>query len=210
MNKLNIKNNRLSSTAGQVQMAALLLLAVLFTSVSTRAQSKSVTIKLPTTDNTSDFKITDNAATPATLFKLSGDGSLLSKGTYVSGTTAPSLGAGTRMWWYPKKGAFRVGYAGSNVGNYSFASGYNTTASGTASTAMGESTTASGNYSTAMGSTVSTNSHSGSFIIGDNSTTATTHSTAANQMMMRFAGGYVFYTDAGATKGAILAANQSS
>ncbi len=119
--------------------------------MSTRAQSKSVTIKLPTADSTSNFSVTDNAASPATLFKLSGDGSLLSKGTYVSGTTAPSLGAGTRMWWYPKKGAFRVGYAGSNVGDYSFASGYNTTASG--------------KYSTAMGSYVSTHSNSGSFII---------------------------------------------
>ena len=79
-------------------------------------------------------------------------------------------------------------------GNYSTAMGYYTTASGNNSTAMGGGTTASGDFSTAMGNTVSTNSFSGSFIIGDNSTTRIMTSSLSNQMMMRFTGGYLFYT----------------
>ena len=96
---------------------------------------------------------------------------------------------------------------------YSFSSGVNTISSGTASTAMGssatasgdfstaigESTTASGLYSTAMGNYTSTSGLAGSFILGDNSTNAATASTAANQFMSRFNGGYVFYTDAALT-----------
>ena len=107
-----------------------------------------------------------------------------------------------------------------NVGAYSFASGANTKASGTISTAMGARTIASGNSSTAMGnSTVAsgnistamgarttasgdystamgiynTAAHNGSFIIGDAS--AWDYTTTANdQAMMHFQGGYVFYT----------------
>ena len=230
-----------NETKKTMQILATLFFAALFTTVSVKAQS--TTLKLPTTDDTSDFSITDNAGTPVTLFKLSADGTLLSNGTFVSSTTAPSLGTGTRLWWYPKKAAFRAGHAttewdGLNVGDYSFATGDRTTASGGYSTAMGLSSTASGinsvvigrnstasgNYSraigyfivasgensTAMGNKVSTNSKSGSFIIGDFSTSTVTNSTATNQMMMRFAGGYVLYTNSGLTTGAQLAAGANS
>lgn len=107
-----------------------------------------------------------------------------------------------------------------NVGSYSFASGANTKASGSASTAMGNMTiasginstamgnltvasgigstamgartTASGSYSTAMG-IYNTAAHAGSFIIGDVS--GWDFSTTANdQAMMHFQGGYLFYT----------------
>ena len=77
---------------------------------------------------------------------------------------------------------------------YSTAMGRLTTASGIYSTALGSNTTASGDNSTAMGNFVSTNGHIGAFIIGDNSTTTVTNSTADNQMMMRFAGGYSLLT----------------
>jgi hypothetical protein len=69
----------------------------------------------------------------------------------------PSSGQGTRMMWYPQKGAFRVGFVLSNnwdkdsIGRFSFASGQNNKAKGTASTSMGLGTTASGNNSTSMG-----------------------------------------------------------
>ena len=69
----------------------------------------------------------------------------------------PASGAGTRMMWYPDKGAFRAGRVLDNnwdkdeIGNYSVAMGYNTKASGSSSTAMGNETTASQNGSTAMG-----------------------------------------------------------
>ncbi|MCO5252178.1 MAG: tail fiber domain-containing protein [Candidatus Kapabacteria bacterium] len=69
----------------------------------------------------------------------------------------PVSGTGTRMMWYPDKGAFRVGHVtGTNwnkdsIGIYSVALGYDTKAKGYYSTAMGLETTASGDVSTAMG-----------------------------------------------------------
>jgi hypothetical protein len=75
----------------------------------------------------------------------------------------PISGAGSRMMWYPAKGAFRTGgvaitggsdateWNKDNIGFYSFASGFNTKAKGTFSTSMGQGTTASGIWSTSMG-----------------------------------------------------------
>jgi len=69
----------------------------------------------------------------------------------------PVQGPGTRMMWYPQKGAFRVGnvdgahWDKDSIGNYSFASGYKTKARGIASTAMGENSTALGRGSVAFG-----------------------------------------------------------
>jgi hypothetical protein len=125
-----------------------------------------------------------------------------------------------KMIWYGSKGAFRAGgiriyenqytyWDNANVGRYSFASGEGTKAGGEHSTAMGfgtqanaESATAFGSwtfanadYSTAMGSSVIAN-HRGSFVIGDDSNClgCTHNTTAINQMMMHFAGGYILYT----------------
>ena len=125
-----------------------------------------------------------------------------------------------KMIWYGSKGAFRAGaisieanhythWDNANVGEYSFATGAMTKASGIYSTAMGfgaqasgESSTAfgywtaaSGDRSTAMGSSVRAD-HKGSFIIGDDSNClgCTYNTTAVNQMMMHFAGGYILYT----------------
>lgn len=90
----------------------------------------------------------------------------------ASTSFGPSVsGAGTRLLWYPQKGAFRVGsvdglhWNKDSIGINSFASGYNskalnetstamgafTTASGAGSMSMGYATTASGGHSTAMG-----------------------------------------------------------
>ena len=126
----------------------------------------------------------------------------------------------SKMIWYASKGAFRAGgisnnantygnWDRANVGWYSFASGqgtkangdystamgFNTEASGLTSTAFGSNTTASGDLSTAMGSSVKA-AHIGSFIIGDVSSSLGTYysTTANNQMMMHFAGGYILYT----------------
>lgn len=125
-----------------------------------------------------------------------------------------------KLIWYGNKGAFRVGgisndefnYArwdDANVGYYSFASGaitqasgenstamgFGTVANGLNSTAFGSWTTASADNSTAMGASVRAD-HRGSFIIGDDSNClgCTYNTTANNQMMMHFAGGYLLYT----------------
>ena len=82
---------------------------------------------------------------------------LLLTGTYNASATVPSLGAGTRLMFYPGKAAFRAGNVNSTqwddafVGLYSVAMGYNTIANGAESTAMGVGNTASGAQSTAMG-----------------------------------------------------------
>ncbi|MBE9465486.1 tail fiber domain-containing protein [Dyadobacter subterraneus] len=126
----------------------------------------------------------------------------------------------SKMIWYGSKGAFRAGavsndefyythWDNANVGRYSFASGamtkanaiystamgFGTQASGESSTAFGFFTTAGEDRSTAMGSSVRAD-HRGSFIIGDDSNClgCTYNTTANNQMMMHFAGGYVLYT----------------
>lgn len=141
-------------------------------------------------------------------------------GADTVGSQSPNPKNYSKMIWYGSKGAFRAGavspspnqYAywdNANVGRFSFASGEGTKAGGEHSTAMGfgtqanaESATAFGawtfanaDYSTAMGSSVIAN-HRGSFIIGDNSSClgCTYNTTAVNQMMMHFAGGYILYT----------------
>lgn len=69
----------------------------------------------------------------------------------------PASGAGTRMMWYPQKGAFRAGNVFSdywdknNIGNYSISGGFNTFASGAASTSFGDNSKVSGRASFAAG-----------------------------------------------------------
>ena len=113
---------------------------------------------------------TIQAQTPATtvkdsdenvVFQSNTDGGLLAPGTFGTGTI-PAEGTGTRMMWYPAKGAVRAGRVGffpnteenwntTNVGDYSVAFGVDTKASNNATTAMGQGTTASGERATAMG-----------------------------------------------------------
>ena len=116
--------------------------------------------------------------------------------------------------WIPEKAAFRAGevqgnaWDTDNIGNYSFAVGYDVKASGDKSTAMGLYTEASGHASTAMGYRASTDGHIGSFVYGDNSTSATAttvFATADNQFMVRAAGGTIFYSNSGLTSGVSLA-----
>ncbi len=91
----------------------------------------------------------------AALHVIDDEGALF-YGTHGSGTGS-SLGAGTRMMWYPKKSAFRAGYVGdtqwddTNIGDYSVAMGAHTWATGEGSTSFGSGSQATGEYSTAMG-----------------------------------------------------------
>jgi hypothetical protein len=111
------------------------------------------------------------------------NGSVVATGTYNIIADIGSLGAGTRMAWYPEKAAFRAGkvagtqWDNSNVGTRSTAMGYNTTASGIYSTAMGSDSTASGGFSTALGySTTASGDHSTA--MGRNTTASGYWSTA--------------------------------
>ena len=88
---------------------------------------------------------------------IAGTDGFISSGTIGDGDTLSIEGAGTRMLWFPKKSAFRVGTVGStqwdadSIGDYSFATGYNTMALGENSTAMGYNSIAYSEKSTAIG-----------------------------------------------------------
>ncbi|MGC6414138.1 MAG: tail fiber domain-containing protein, partial [Bacteroidia bacterium] len=111
---------------------------------------------------------------------IKGEDGLVVTGTFGNGLAIGDLGGipagfGGRMFFYPRKRAFRSGFVSGtqwddiNVGNYSSATGNNTTASGSSSTAMGNNTTASGSNSTVMGNST-TASGSSSTAMGYNST----------------------------------------
>jgi len=127
-------------------------------------QAQSINAKLGGNTSSETFDVTDSGEN--LLYRVQGDAAALFRGTYGTGTI-PVSGAGTRMMWYPKKAAFRVGYVVStrwddgNMGSYSVAMGKNTQASGTASTALGNYALASGYASTAMGmNTIASGSYS--------------------------------------------------
>ncbi|KAF0210083.1 MAG: hypothetical protein FD178_3706 [Ignavibacteria bacterium] len=103
-----------------------------------------------------------NATDPRAQLEIGGTDGLLVRGTANSGTIR-ALGAGVRMHWYPRKGAFRVGNAegaywdddGSanpKLALYSIAMGYQPRATAVASTAIGAYNQATGDYSLSLGS----------------------------------------------------------
>ncbi|WP_323789233.1 hypothetical protein [Psychroserpens sp.] len=88
---------------------------------------------------------------------ISGEDGFEITGTFGSGADLTLTGSGTRLFFNPKKAAFRAGYAiggawnNTNVGNYSFASNYNTSAEGEASFSANSYSTASGRFSASFG-----------------------------------------------------------
>ena len=95
-------------------------------------------------------------------------------------------------------------------GNHSFGMGNFATASGLDSVAMGNNVTASGSNTVALGHNASTNNLAGSFVFGDNSTATLVMPAAANQFVVRAAGGMTFYSNAGMTAGVSLAAGDGA
>lgn len=118
-----------------------------------------------------------------------------------------SLTAGLQL---TASGGANLGISNTVSGTNATGIGNTVTASATNSVAIGFNVTSSGIGSVALGSYVSTNAKNGSMIFGDSSTTAVTTASAANQMTMRFAGGYNLYTDAAASVGAQIAAGGNS
>lgn len=85
-------------------------------------------------------------------------GNLLNTGTFGSSPNFTLAGEGTRMFFYPKKAAFRAGFISGtnwddeNIGDYSVAMGKSTVAKGENSTAFGSNSIADGSISFAAGS----------------------------------------------------------
>jgi len=103
-----------------------------------------------------------NATDPRAQLEIGGTDGLLVRGTVNSGTIR-ALGAGLRMHWYPRKGAFRVGNAESSYWDddgtaypkmalYSIAMGYQPRASAVATTAIGAYNQSTGDYALSLGS----------------------------------------------------------
>jgi hypothetical protein len=103
-----------------------------------------------------------NATDPRAQLEIGGTDGLLVRGTVNTGTIR-ALGAGVRMHWYPRKGAFRVGSAESSYWDddgtanpkmalYSIGMGYQPRASAVASTAIGAYNQATGDYALSLGS----------------------------------------------------------
>jgi len=122
------------------------LLFLMFSIVVLCAVAQNVGIG--TTTPTARLHITDSAV----LF--SGPAGLPPSFTTIN---PPVQGAGTRMFWFPSRGAFRMGYVDGvqwdrdSIGLLSFATGYNTKAKGAFSTSLGRLSTASNSIATSMG-----------------------------------------------------------
>lgn len=152
------------------------------------------------------------------------DGAFLLGGIYngdVSGTAIPAEGAGTRMMWYPAKGAFRAGsvtgaqWEAANIGDFSVAIGNNvrasasnatafgfgTTAAQQSSFAVGESNVASGAASVAMGYHAHTNARQGSFVFSDRSSVDTIRAGVNHSANWRTSGGFRIFTSSNLTTG---------
>lgn len=163
------------------------------------------------------------------VFFVRKDGGLASRGDDFVGPI-PMEGTGTRLMWYPGKGAFRAGrvngtqWNDANVGMYSVALGFNSRASGDNTFAAGPGSTATQGSSVAIGENNTSNSYAsvtlgyhahsnqkpGSFVFGDFSTPDSIRSAANNQATFRVAGGFRIYTSANLLSGVTIAANGSS
>ncbi len=124
--------------------------------------------------------------------------------TVASGTNSTAMGTSSSA---TANNAFAVGSSATASGSTSRSMGVGTTASGNNATAIGVSSTASGEYSTAIGNFTSTNNKSGAFVVGDFSTGTILNNDTANQMKMRFAGGYKLHTNSTATQGVAIEPN---
>ena len=83
-------------------------------------------------------------------------GILMVRGTFGSGESLNVSGTGARMFFYPKKAAFRAGFFNTeaddaNIGNYSVAMGIQSEASGSGSVALGDTSIATGYDAIAIG-----------------------------------------------------------
>jgi hypothetical protein len=120
--------------------------------------------------------------------------------TIASGSSSTAMGSNTTA-----SGNFStaLGYYTIATGMYSTAFGNSTIAEGSASTSLGYNTTAHEMASTAMGTYVKAN-HQGSFIIGDYSKLNYDSTSADNQIIMRFAGGYRLYSSSDLSTGVYM------
>lgn len=115
---------------------------------------------------------------------IQGTDGLQVTGNYGFGKPLGLSGPGSKMFYFPKKGAFRSGTVNTNfwdedsLGIYSFSSGFDTKATGSGATAMGVATSAQGQGGAAIGQYAEAKGNEGAVAIG-NSTIAQAQSSVA-------------------------------
>jgi hypothetical protein len=160
------------------------------------------------------------------------DGGTLFGGIYdgdPSGTGVPAEGAGTRMMWYPRKGAFRAGlvsgtqWDAANIGDGSVAIGQDVRASASnavafglrsvaaqqSSFAAGEDNVASGAASVALGYHAHTNARQGSFVFSDRSSVDTLRAGVNHSANWRVSGGFRIFTTSNLITGVTIQSGAS-
>lgn len=168
----------------------------------------------------------------ASLMRVNVDGGAKFEGVYdgdPSGTGIPIEGAGTRMMWYPRKGAFRAGgingtqWDAANIGDYSVAIGQDVRASASNSVAFGlrstaaqqssfaagEDNTASGAASVAFGYHAHTNARQGSFVFSDRSSVDTLRAGVNHSANWRVSGGFRIFTASNLSTGVTIQSGAS-
>jgi hypothetical protein len=163
----------------------------------------------------------------AGLFRVNVDAGALFGGTYdgdIDGNNIPAEGSGTRMMWYPNKGAFRAGgingtqWDAANIGDYSVAIGQDvrasasnavafglrSTAAQVSSFAVGEDNTASGAASVAMGYHAHTNARQGSFVFSDRSSVDSVRAGVNHSANWRVSGGFRIFTSSNMSTGVTI------
>ncbi len=156
-------------------------LVALFILSSTIVRSQNVGIG--TTNPVARLHVTDSAV----LF--TGPATLPASTSYGP----PAEGAGSRMFWYPQKAAFRAGIVDGthwdkdSIGRFSFAAGYNTKAKGEGAVAIGTTTSAIGAYSFSIGNSTTA---SGSFSTSMGTNTSAEGEVSTSMGISTIASGY--------------------
>jgi hypothetical protein len=166
------------------------------------------------------------------LFRVNVDGGAVVGGQYDGGISSGGIareGAGTRMLWYPQKGAFRAGHVSgtqwddANIGYFSVAIGQEvrasgdngvafgvrSTAAGSSTFAAGEDNTASGAASVALGYHAHTNARQGSLVFGDRSTVDTIRAGVNHSANWRVSGGFRIFTSSNLSTGVTIQSGAS-
>ncbi len=166
------------------------------------------------------------------LFRVNIDGGLTGGGQYDgdgSGSGIPAEGAGTRLMWYPRKGAFRAGringtqWDAANIGDFSVAIGEDVRASASnavafglrstaaqqSSFAAGEDNTASGAASVALGYHAHTNARQGSFVFSDRSSVDTLRAGVNHSANWRTSGGFRIFSASNLSTGVTIQSGAS-